>query len=412
MKFLVFLFLICSSVNLIAGTMPAASNKPLDITFDSKYLEKIGFDKLYYFLNENTIKIAPGYITNKTPALEWSPNGRYLLLYDIQFGGKPPSLVAAKVYDYQFLIIDAKTHTLKPYKLPVYGWGGNTNLIWFSDSELAIPGRVEGGRLNVEYGIDNVVVFDLKTRVFKNWKLPDFNEQDNIGCLDFVDQWFFNPYTKQIFVKFNDSQACGAREATAVFNPDKSGEYNASVLNDDRLEFNGIALVDGTILNGKYVSTSGFKMKPTKYSLVYHYCDRFDGCAFNKDMQYASIQRDNTIRLGKYSYPPPQASSYTLETSGYIIKLQSDCKNGKMSCNKFTYYGKSKRNGNSITLHGTRTKYPCYDKVCKGRDFVFKKGDYVYWITALGHLTVTKTIMLDKNRAKYESVVDEDGKWE
>ncbi len=94
----------------------------------------------------------------------------------------------------------------------------------------------------------------------------------------------------------------------------------------------------------------------------------------------------------------------TLETKNYIVKIESACEEGDVSCDKLTYIGTSKKYGKSITLTGST--WHTKDKDGNPGRFLgykFKNGNITYYVTESGELSVV--------RNRTEVLVEETGTW-
>ena len=79
-----------------------------------------------------------------------------------------------------------------------------------------------------------------------------------------------------------------------------------------------------------------------------------------------------------------------LETSAYVVKIESTCEEGEVSCDQYTYTGTNKRSGKSITLQGSSWHRLCSDGVtpCRFLGYQFHNGDITYYIHDSGLLEV------------------------
>ena len=94
----------------------------------------------------------------------------------------------------------------------------------------------------------------------------------------------------------------------------------------------------------------------------------------------------------------------TLETENYIVKIESACEEGEVSCDKLTYIGTSKKSGKSIKLSGST--WHTKDKDGNPGRFLgykFKNGNITYFVTESGELSVV--------RNRTEVLVEESGTW-
>ena len=94
----------------------------------------------------------------------------------------------------------------------------------------------------------------------------------------------------------------------------------------------------------------------------------------------------------------------TLETKSFIISITHPCEEGCVSCDKITYFGRSKKTGQSITLQGRTLHALGADGVTPSRflGYRFRNGATVYSVGSDGTLTVANG---DK------VILKEQGKW-
>lgn len=99
------------------------------------------------------------------------------------------------------------------------------------------------------------------------------------------------------------------------------------------------------------------------------------------------------------------ALSSQLETDNYIVTIEQNCMEGEVICNKVTYIGVNKKNGQSITLEGsTRHSYRADGIPSRFLGYQFKNGNIDYLVTEGGYLTVI--------RNGSDVLLEEKGKWE
>ena len=101
---------------------------------------------------------------------------------------------------------------------------------------------------------------------------------------------------------------------------------------------------------------------------------------------------------------PVSLLAETLETKSFIISITHPCEEGCVSCDKITYFGSSKKTGQSITLQGRTLHALGADGVTPSRflGYRFRNGATVYSVGSDGTLTVANG---DK------VILKEQGKW-
>ncbi|GAA3929979.1 nuclear transport factor 2 family protein [Litoribacillus peritrichatus] len=89
---------------------------------------------------------------------------------------------------------------------------------------------------------------------------------------------------------------------------------------------------------------------------------------------------------------PLSALAMELETPGYVIAIESQCQEGDVACQHYTYKGKSKKSGNTIELKGASWHTLCADGVtpCRFLGYQFKNGDVTYYVHDDGLLEVVQ----------------------
>jgi hypothetical protein len=86
------------------------------------------------------------------------------------------------------------------------------------------------------------------------------------------------------------------------------------------------------------------------------------------------------------------ATQETLETSGFIVKIEQLCEEGNVTCDNVRYTGTSKKSGKTITLRGKTMHSTGPDGVTPGRfqGYTFRSGRVHYTVYADGRLEVTE----------------------
>lgn len=99
------------------------------------------------------------------------------------------------------------------------------------------------------------------------------------------------------------------------------------------------------------------------------------------------------------------ASVQTLDTPSFKVKIEVQCDEGEVSCNKVLYTGTSKKSGQAITLKGMSLHTKCADgkTPCRFLGYQFKSGNILYQVFDEG-------ILLVKNGDKV--LVQENGTWQ
>ena len=72
-------------------------------------------------------------------------------------------------------------------------------------------------------------------------------------------------------------------------------------------------------------------------------------------------------------------------------RIDNQCEEGEVTCERVSYHGVSRTNGRSIDPTDTTRHTPCTDGVtrCRFPGYGFRNGDVSYFVSADGALTVT-----------------------
>jgi hypothetical protein len=99
------------------------------------------------------------------------------------------------------------------------------------------------------------------------------------------------------------------------------------------------------------------------------------------------------------------AHADTLNTPSFTIEIKVNCPEGDVTCDNVSYFGKSKKSGKSISLHGRTMHSLCADgkTPCRFLGYEFKRGDTRYLVQESGELLVTQGKKV---------LVQEQGEWQ
>lgn len=97
--------------------------------------------------------------------------------------------------------------------------------------------------------------------------------------------------------------------------------------------------------------------------------------------------------------------SETLNTKNFKVKIITNCAEGIVGCDRITYQGTDKTTGKSIKLSGKQIMRMCADGVtpCQSLGYEFVNGDYTYFVSEDGRLSVYQGKKL---------ILNEAGKWQ
>jgi hypothetical protein len=95
----------------------------------------------------------------------------------------------------------------------------------------------------------------------------------------------------------------------------------------------------------------------------------------------------------------------TLVTVNYVVRIEIDCPEGEVSCDRVRYHATHRHSDKSIELRGRTLHRPCADGVmpCRFLGYVFKRGEMSYVVLESGTLLV---------RRGERTLVDEPGIWD
>lgn len=100
----------------------------------------------------------------------------------------------------------------------------------------------------------------------------------------------------------------------------------------------------------------------------------------------------------------PALLARTLTTPSFVVKINSNCEEGNVTCDDVSYIGVSRENGSTITLKGKTIHTRCKDgSPCRFLGYEFRSGKRTYRVLEEGRLTV---------RQGDKMLVDEKGAWE
>jgi hypothetical protein len=87
---------------------------------------------------------------------------------------------------------------------------------------------------------------------------------------------------------------------------------------------------------------------------------------------------------------PAPTHSATLETPNFIVRIEVNCPEGEVTCDRVTYRGKSKKTSRQITLPGKTVHTLCADgeTPCRFVGYQFISGAITYLVTDDGELIV------------------------
>ena len=94
------------------------------------------------------------------------------------------------------------------------------------------------------------------------------------------------------------------------------------------------------------------------------------------------------LALAEQAPGPSQVAK--LETPNYLIRIEVNCPEGEVACDRVTYTGKSKKTGRELTLLGRTVHTLCADGVtpCRFVGYQFRNGTTTYVVTEEGELIV------------------------
>lgn len=94
------------------------------------------------------------------------------------------------------------------------------------------------------------------------------------------------------------------------------------------------------------------------------------------------------LALAEQAPGPSQVAK--LETPNYLIRIEVNCPEGEVACDRVTYTGKSKKTGRELTLLGRTVHTLCADGVtpCRFVGYQFRNGTTTYLVTEEGELIV------------------------
>lgn len=100
------------------------------------------------------------------------------------------------------------------------------------------------------------------------------------------------------------------------------------------------------------------------------------------------------------------AQPMVLDTPNYRIQITHECAEGQVICERYQYFGISKRSGLSLQLEGKSWHRLCADGVnpCHFMGYQFANGDSIYYFTQAGDLAV-----INNDGAV---LVSEQGRWQ
>jgi hypothetical protein len=81
----------------------------------------------------------------------------------------------------------------------------------------------------------------------------------------------------------------------------------------------------------------------------------------------------------------------TLTTPGFIVRIDVQCEEGHVSCDRVSYLGTNRRSGKKLALTGETVHTRCVDdSPCRFLGYRFRNGRYTYFVGEEGSLTVTR----------------------
>lgn len=85
-----------------------------------------------------------------------------------------------------------------------------------------------------------------------------------------------------------------------------------------------------------------------------------------------------------------QYRAQVLDTAGFTVRIEVQCEEGEVTCDKVTYRSESKRTNKKLVLLGRTAHRLCEDKLtpCRFLGYVFKAGKYTYFVSEAGELLV------------------------
>ena len=100
-----------------------------------------------------------------------------------------------------------------------------------------------------------------------------------------------------------------------------------------------------------------------------------------------------------------QTHAGTLITPSFTVKIDVQCEEGNVTCDKVGYLGTSRKTGKSLSLRGKTLHGMCADGVtpCRFLGYAFKNGDTSYLVLDEGTLLVKRGD---------EVLLKENGKWD
>ena len=99
-----------------------------------------------------------------------------------------------------------------------------------------------------------------------------------------------------------------------------------------------------------------------------------------------------------------QHRAQVLDTAGFTVRIEVQCEEGEVTCEKVTYRGESKRTNKKLVLSGRTAHRLCEDKLtpCRFLGYVFKAGKYTYFVSEAGEVLV---------RDRDKVIIQEAGQW-
>lgn len=111
----------------------------------------------------------------------------------------------------------------------------------------------------------------------------------------------------------------------------------------------------------------------------------------------ARIFRAGVLALAGLAAPPVAGAAdvghvRVLETPGFVVRIETACEEGSISCDRVTYRGQSKRTRKALRLTGRTAHTTCADGVtpCRFLGYVFANGDTRYFVSEAGELLVRR----------------------
>lgn len=89
---------------------------------------------------------------------------------------------------------------------------------------------------------------------------------------------------------------------------------------------------------------------------------------------------------------PAAAAPQVLQTPRHTVRIDVQCAEGEVTCDRVQYEGTRRRDGAAITLQGRTRHAPCADgrTPCRFLGWEFRSGGTTYFVSEDGELRVTQ----------------------